>query len=118
MERPDLRRLGPFRHSIEARLRLPAFLELAEALPRARPKLVDVTELDRRGRTRLGTGGRHIILQPVVAERALVGGPRFELPALWGAVDDAEGAGWDAETTTVADVLLDVHRVGFSTGSR
>src|SRR6266513_348491 len=74
-------------------------------------KLLDVAELDRFRRARLGAGRRHVVFEAVVAERALVSRPRLELAVLGGAVNDPEGAGRHAETTAVTDVLLDVDGV-------
>ena len=45
-------------------------------------------------------------------------GAGLELSVLGSPVDDAEGAGWDAEATPVADVLLDVDRAVFGANQR
>src|SRR5437660_10738304 len=74
-------------------------------------KLLDVAELDRSRRARLGAGRGHVVFEAVVAQRALVRRPRLELTVLGGAVDDAEGTGRHAEPTAITDVLLDVDGV-------
>src|ERR1700731_140423 len=118
MQWTDLLRLFAFGHSVQARRRFAARLQLTEALPGAHLELLDIAELDRRRRTRLGAGGGHVIFQPVVAERALVSRPYLEGALLGHSVDHAEGAGGHAEAAAVADVLLDIDGVEFGAHQR
>src|SRR2546429_3647909 len=74
-------------------------------------ELREGAELDRCGRARLGAGWRHCVLEGFVAGGAFMPRPRLELAVLGCAVDDPEGTGRHAETTAVADVLLDVDGV-------
>src|SRR5438128_10844803 len=87
-------------------------------MPGTLMKLLDVAELERGRRARVGAGRGHVVFEAVVAQRALVRRPRLELAVLGGAVDDPEGTGRHAETTAVADVLLDVHGVVLSPDQR
>src|SRR5439155_4059055 len=80
-------------------------------MPGTLPELLAGAELERCRRARLGAGSRHVVFEAVVAERALMRRPRLELAVLGCAVDDPEGTGRHAETTAVADVLLDVDGV-------
>src|SRR4029077_7916653 len=111
VQRAHFARLLAFRHAIELRLRLSAGLQFSEAMTGTLLQLLNVTELDRCRRAGLGAGRGHVVFDAVVAKRALVRRPRLELSMFGGAVDDPEGAGRYAETTAIADVLLDVHRV-------
>src|SRR5690349_22748120 len=71
-----------------------------------RSHLAQLAELDGLGRARLGARGNQVVLQAVVAERALLGEPGVLVES-----DDRVGAGRDAVAAAVADVGLDVHRV-------
>src|SRR5437870_9637607 len=108
MERSHFLRFLALGHPVEPGRGLAPRLQLAEPAPGALPQLRDVAELDRRGRTGLGARRRHVVLQTVVAERALVRRAGLELTLLGGAIDDAERTGRDAKAAAVADVLLDV----------
>src|SRR5436309_2377083 len=81
-------------------------LELVDPLARARAQLRDRPELDRVRGARLRARGLEPHLEPVVAERALLGGARHRVH-----VDDAERTRGDAGPTSVADVGLDHHSV-------
>src|SRR5437660_9303421 len=85
-------------------------LELVDALVRARAQLRDRSELDRVRGARLRARGLEPHLEPVVAERALLRGPRHRVH-----VDDTERARGDARPAAVADVRLDHDRVELST---
>src|SRR5262249_9027465 len=71
---------------------------------------VDLTELDRLGRTGLRARGLHVVADPVVAQRALPG-PAVVLALL----DHAVGARRNAVATAVADVRL--HHDGAELGA-
>src|SRR5262249_1423375 len=69
-------------------------------------QLAHRAEADRLRGAGLGTGRRQVLLQPVVAEGALLG----DVAAVAG-VDDARGAGRDGVPAGVARRLVDEHRV-------
>src|SRR2546429_3718536 len=77
-------------------------LELVDALVCARAQLGDRPELDRVRGARLRARGLEADLEPVVAERALLGRARYRID-----VDHAERTRGDAGPTSVADVGLD-----------
>src|SRR2546430_8759297 len=80
-------------------------LQGLDALAGLRNELVAEPELDGLGRTGLGAGGAEAVVDAVVAERALPGGPGVLVEA-----DDAERARRHAVATPVAGVLVDVDR--------
>src|SRR6266516_1990945 len=79
-------------------------------------ELLDLAKEDRISRTRFGARGLYAILEPIVAQCALV----RMVVAMIVACDDAKGTGHDAVATAVADILLHVHGVelGANDGSR
>src|SRR2546430_8102503 len=85
-------------------------LELGDPFLGAGPQLGNRPELDRVGGAGLGARRLEPYLQPVVAQRALLGcaGHRID-------VDHAERAGGDTRPAAVADVGLDYHRVELGT---
>src|SRR2546428_2190800 len=101
--------------AVQIRAALAGVLQLTQSSVRHFLEIDDGAEVDRPGRTGLGAGGLEAHLHAVVAERALLRGPRHRVDA-----DDAEGAGPDAITTTVARIGLDDNRVqlGADDGAR
>src|SRR6267142_953733 len=83
-------------------------LQGLDTLAGLRDELVAEPELDGLGRTGLGAGGAEAVVDAVVAERALPGGPGVLVEA-----DDAERARRHAVATPVAGVLVDVERAEF-----
>src|SRR5205809_524614 len=88
----------------------PLCVELVDALMRPSAQLDDRPELDRVRGAGLRARGLEPHLEPVVAERALLRGPRHRVH-----VDDTERARGDARPAAVADVRLDHDRVELST---
>src|SRR6266550_535960 len=88
-------------------------LELVDALVCARAQLGDRPELDRVRGARLRARGLEADLEPVVAERALLGGARYRID-----VDHAERTRRDAGPASVADVGLNHHRVELGADDR
>src|SRR5256884_1016460 len=113
----QVERVQPAERSRRARavqLRVDALgLELRHALLRPRAKLGDRAELNRIGRAGLGARRLEPDLQPVVAQRALLGraGHRID-------VDHAERARRDAGPASVAHVGLDHHGVDLGANDR
>src|SRR5207248_6594385 len=88
--------------AVELRLAVALLVESDEPRVSQLVELVNLAELDRLGRAGLGAGRRQVVLQPVVAEGALVGGAgRGAEP------DHVVGTGRDAVPAAVTDVLLD-----------
>src|SRR5690348_281828 len=85
-------------------------MQRVDPLPRFGIELVELTELDRIGRTRLRTRGLEAAFHAVVAQRALVGLAVFEAE-----IDDAERTRGNAVTAAVADVVL--HDDGIELGA-
>src|SRR5919106_833973 len=92
--------------TVEIRARLAALVERAHTLGGQHLEIGDRSKVDRVGRARLRARGLEPVLQPVVAERALLRGARR-----WIGPDDPERAGPDAVAAAVAGVGLDHHRV-------
>src|SRR5215470_517953 len=92
--------------AVEPRLRHALSLELGHPGAGYLPHLIEVAELDRLGGAGLGTGGDEVVLEPRVAERALLGEARLLVEA-----DHVIGAGRDAVAAAVAHFRLDVHGV-------
>src|SRR5687768_15229492 len=76
-------------------------LERRDTRVRNRPQLVDIAEADRIGGACLRAGRLEVVLEPIVAERALV------CLAIGAHVDDVEGACGNAGAASIADILLD-----------
>src|SRR5207244_4100513 len=81
--------------------------EVLEPSVRALEQLVQRAELDRLRRARLGACRLEPVLEPVVAERALV---HAAVAADLALRDHAEGTRGDAVAAPVADVVLDHDR--------
>src|SRR5919204_6641008 len=96
--------------AIELRLRFATSPKLLEPASGALLELLDVAELNGFRGTGLRAGRSHVVLEPVITERALVGCARFEVTVFGGAVDDAEWTGRHAEAAAIANILLHVHR--------
>src|SRR2546427_8684592 len=89
--------------AVQLRVLVAQLLEGGHALLRLGHELVAEAELDGVGGTGLGARGPEPVVDPVVAERALVRAPRVVVEG-----DHAEGAGADAVPAAVAHVLVDV----------
>ncbi len=105
--------LFPVGHPVESRFRLAASLQLAQPAPGPLAQLLNVAELDRCRRAGLGARRCHVVLQAVVAERALVGRAGLEVAIDGRPVDHAERTGGHAVAAAVADVLLDIDGAEF-----
>src|SRR5438046_6836342 len=89
--------------AVQLRVLVAQLLEGGHALLRLGHELVAEAELDGVGGTGLGARGSEPVVDPVVAERALVRAPRVMVEG-----DHAERAGADAVPAAVAHVLVDV----------
>src|SRR5512132_2846948 len=94
--------------AVQLRVLVAQLLEGGHALLRLGHELVAEPELDGVGGTGLGAGGPEPVVDPVVAERALVRAPRVVVEG-----DDPEGAGADTVPAAVAHVLVDVDGAEF-----
>src|SRR5207237_1942226 len=92
--------------AVQARLRHPLPAQLVQARAGDVAHRVQVAELDRLGRARLGAGGHQVGLQAVVAERALAGQTARLVEA-----DHVVRTGRDAVAAAVAHARLDVDGV-------
>src|SRR5215831_20157588 len=92
--------------AVEPGLRHALSLELGHPGAGYLPHLVEVAELDRLGGAGLGTGGDEVVLEPRVAERALLGEARLLVES-----DHVIGTGRDAVAAAVAHFRLDVDGV-------
>src|SRR5204862_836088 len=100
---------------IQARLRDTCLDEVAAPLPCAFDQLIERAELDRVGGAGLRARRLHPVLQPVVAERALV---HAAVSAELSLSDEAEGTGGNAVAAAVADVVLDDDGAEFGAENR
>src|SRR5713101_9440047 len=89
--------------AVQLRVLVAHLLERGHALLRLGHELVTEAELDGIRGARFGAGGPEPVVDPVIAEGALVGAPRVVVER-----DHPEGAGADAVPAAVAHVLIDV----------
>src|SRR5947209_1289185 len=80
---------------------------------RALPEFVEISELNRFGRTRLGAGRCHPILLAVITQRAFPGSA-----VVFSSVDYSEGTVYDAVATAIADIRLNIDTVELGSHDR
>src|SRR4051794_32024154 len=114
-ERPESTDAVVWVMAVEPGVGMAAIVQLTLACRSTFKELVQLAELDRVRGASLGTGRLHIVLQPVVAERALP-----HTTVLLALVEHTEGARDHAVTTAVEDVLLydDRPELGAEKGTR
>ena len=85
----------------------PGSVQLLDTVLRANPQLIEVPELDRLRRARLGTRRGHPLTEPVIAQRAFLGDADIGRGArTFAPLDHAERTRRDAVSAPVAHVVL------------